>query len=396
MRRFAICALVLGSGLAAAAKIGPAGVHGAPPSGNRAWAECDRNRPNPPMVVAREGEVPSDAFVVIGKDEALTRERIRRADGKPLGWTFRDGVFQMTRKGGGSGYLKGEWADFQMHVEWKTPKGFENRWAGGNSGVVIHPGRRYEIQILDSSRTDGKDGPGHMPDYADGQAGAVYGQTPPLVNPSRPPDAWQTYDIIFHAALWEKGRLVHPATVSVIYNGVLVQDNWEMWERTPPPSNDKRAGGIYLQDHGYDVAFRNLWIRELKPRWANTTHGGPYAKPEDVKALREKTAAQLFAEMPADGEPSAQRVDQALEILCYSQAPKYREVVEREERRYLEALAKMDGKALDRQSYGIRRLKKVYDQLIGKDRLVAPDNPMARKCDELIKARNFTGHVYWW
>ena len=396
MKHICISVCVAGAMLSASAKLGPAGVHGAPPIGNRSWAECDRNRPNPPVIRSVEGEAPSDAFVVVGKDEALTRSRITQANGKPLGWEFCDGVFKIVRKAGGNGYIKGEWADFQMHIEWKTPKGFEKTWAAGNSGVVIHPGRRYEIQIIDSSRTDGKDGLGHMADYADGQAGAVYGQTCPLVNPARLPDEWQTYDIIFHAGLWNKGVLVHPATVTVIYNGAVVQDNWEMWERTPPPANDKRSGGIYLQDHGYDVAFRNVWIRELQPRWANTTHLGPYTVEADVKAQREKTAALLFSEMSPDGAPSAQRVDQALEIYCYSQAPKYRKLVETEENRYLEALSKMDGKTLDSQSYGIRRLNRVYGQLIDKSKILEPGNRMAAKCAELIKARNFMGYVFWW
>jgi len=388
-----LCVTVMA--LTAVAKLGPAGVHGEPPDDTRAWAECDRNRPNPPKITAVDGKPPSDAFVIVGMNRERTLSNFTHSDGSPLRWDFKDGVLQINRKGP-CGYVKGEWADFQLHVEWMTPKGCEKQKWGGNSGVVIHPGRRYEIQIIDSSRCDGSLGDANpAPDYADGQAGAVYGQTPPLVNPARLPGEWQTYDIIFHAALWEKGVLIHPATVSVIYNGVLVQDNWELRERVPPPKDDKRSGRIYFQNHGYDVSFRNVWLRELKPRWENDTHGGPYVKPDKVRDLREKTAAELFAEYDPSAAPSAELVNQTLEIICYSRDARYLKAVDREEKRYLAALEKMDRTMLDAQRAGLLRLKLVYGGLVGW-KIIEDGRPLQRKCEELIKKYDYKGTTYWW
>ena len=371
-------------------RLGP-GVHGTPPDARRAWAEGDRNRPNPPKIEAREGLPPSDAIVLVGRDRAEIDRNLSGPGNRPLAWTFSDGVLTVTK---GDACTRGEWADFQLHVEWKTPPGCEKKKWGGNSGVVIHPGRRYEIQILDSSRCDPAKSPNPAPDYADGQAGAVYGQNPPMVNPARVPGEWQTFDITFHAAKWKNGQLVHPGTVSVLYNGVLVQDHWEMWERVPPPAGDKRSGKIYLQNHGYAVAFRNVWLRELPPPWANTTHGGPYVVEAEVVALREKTAVKLFAAAKEEVPPSAQRVEQMLEIVCYSSKPEYRAALEKEEHRYLEALSGMNAGSLAKQSYGVRRLKKVYDELVDK-KVLESGRPLQLKCEELIKSQKFTGHVYW-
>lgn len=373
-------------------KLGPPGVHGGPPDSRRAWAEGDRNRPNPPKIEVKDGCPPSDAVVLVGRSRDVVDKGLSGPGGAPLAWEFKDGVLTITKA---DAYTRGEWADFQLHVEWMTPPGCEKKKWGGNSGVVIHPGRRYEIQILDSSRCDPSKSPNPAPDYADGQAGAVYGQNPPMVNPARAPGEWQMFDIVFHAAKWEKGRLVHPATVSVMYNGVVVQDRWEMTERVPPPQGDKRFGKICFQNHGYAVSFRNVWLRELPPPWANTTHGGPYVVEADVMALREKTAAQLLVEAGEDAPPSAQRVDQMLEIVCYSRKQVYMAALEKEERRYLELLAKMDAATLAKQSYGVRRLKKVYDELVLK-KVLEPGRPLQMKCEELIKTQKFTGHLYWW
>ncbi|HYM07775.1 MAG TPA: DUF1080 domain-containing protein, partial [Terriglobales bacterium] len=119
----------------------------------------------------------------------------------------------------------------------------------------------YEIQVLDSYQAK---------TYTDGQAGAVYGQYPPLVNAMRPPGQWQMYDIIFHApAFLPNGVLRHPAHVTVLHNGVLVQDNVALSGPTgnkvrPPYFAGVVTGPLLLQDHRHAVRYRNIWIRELK------------------------------------------------------------------------------------------------------------------------------------
>ena len=128
----------------------------------------------------------------------------------------------------------------------------------GNSGVFLM--NQYEIQVLDSYENK---------TYADGQAAAVYGQYPPLVNASRPPGTWQVYTIVFHGPRFDSaGKLLKPARATVFHNGVLVQDNVELTGPTahgsrPPYKAGPDKGPVGLQDHGRPVRFRNIWIREL-------------------------------------------------------------------------------------------------------------------------------------
>ena len=120
---------------------------------------------------------------------------------------------------------------------------------------------KYELQVLDSYANQ---------TYADGQAGALYGQFPPLVNASRPPGAWQSYDIVFHGPRFDSsGRLLRPATMTVLHNGVLVQDDVTLTGPTghyarPPYEAHPEKLPILLQDHSHPVRFRNIWLRELR------------------------------------------------------------------------------------------------------------------------------------
>jgi len=121
----------------------------------------------------------------------------------------------------------------------------------------------YELQVLDSYRADS---------YTDGQAGAIYGQYPPLANASRPPGEWQNYDIAFRRPRFdEDGKLLEPARVTLLHNGILIQNNEELWGRTnwlesSPYEADADRGPIQLQDHGHRVRFRNIWVRDLPER----------------------------------------------------------------------------------------------------------------------------------
>jgi Domain of Unknown Function (DUF1080) len=149
--------------------------------------------------------------------------------------------------------------DCQLHVEFAEPVPATGESQDrGNSGVFLQG--LYEIQVLDSY---------HSKTYADGQAAAVYGQYPPLVNAARPPGQWQTYDIVFHAPRFDaNGDVLHPARVTVLHNGVLVQDNVELTGPTahgerPPYKKTPENLPLQLQDHHNPVRFRNIWIRQL-------------------------------------------------------------------------------------------------------------------------------------
>jgi hypothetical protein len=160
-----------------------------------------------------------------------------------------------------SGYIqtKEKFSDAQVHVEWMEPKGTPGRSQGrGNSGVFLQG--QYEIQVLDNYQSE---------TYADGMAGSIYGQYPPLVNACRPQGAWQVYDIIFHAPKMESGKVTKPARITAFLNGVLVQDETNVLGPTGHkilatyPDNLPNKGPLQLQDHANPIRFRNIWVREL-------------------------------------------------------------------------------------------------------------------------------------
>ncbi|MDE2136771.1 MAG: DUF1080 domain-containing protein [Gammaproteobacteria bacterium] len=222
----------------------------------------DRDRPQPRVVdpgtastQSAPGRPPADAVVLFaGKDLAQWQHQ----DGSASKWKVGNGFFEVVP---GSGYLytRAAFGDCQLHVEFAEPdppKGEDqNR---GNSGVFLQG--LYEVQVLDSYKS---------PTYPDGQASAVYGQFPPLVNASRPPGLWQTYDIVFHGPRFDAaGHLTRPARMTVLHNGVLVQDDVELTGPTghhqrPPYTAGPAQLPLALQDHGDPVRYRNLWIRAL-------------------------------------------------------------------------------------------------------------------------------------
>ena len=164
--------------------------------------------------------------------------------------------------GSGSIETVDSFGDLQLHIEWASPSEVTGVSQGrGNSGVFLMG--RYEIQILDSYENRS---------YADGQAAAMYGQYPPLVNPCRPNGQWNAYDIIFTAPRFaEDGSLVAPATATVIFNGVVVQNHSAFMGLTSHGSKAKYSkhdtvGRIKLQDHGDPIRFANIWVRPLPDR----------------------------------------------------------------------------------------------------------------------------------
>jgi len=226
------------------------------------WHVHDAKRPQPVKVTsgtcstqAGAGLPPSDAEVLFnGKDLS----QWKNAKGEPAAWTVRDGYMEVAPKTGDI-YTREEFGDIQLHVEWRTPAPLKpgNVWQG-NSGVFIFG--VFELQVFESSRNL---------IYADGGAGAIYGQYPPLVNPSRDPGEWQTYDIIFNPAQFKDGKLETPAYTTVFQNGVVIQNHTALMGETghrifPHYTDRGPKGPVRLQDHGDLVSYRNIWVRELK------------------------------------------------------------------------------------------------------------------------------------
>jgi len=210
------------------------------------------DRPLPPRVVVPPSECvskpPSDAVVLFdGTDLDAFAENE---------WTVEDGTMVA---GAGDIETKQAFGDCQIHLEWRAPNPPTGEVGNmGNSGVYLM--KHYEIQIYDSYSSC---------IYADGSAAAVYGQTPPLVNATRKPGEWQTYDIVFKAPVFEGDTLASHGTVTMFHNGVLVHDNTVILGTTGHrtlPGKVVHASRLplLLQGHGSPVAFRNVWIRDLE------------------------------------------------------------------------------------------------------------------------------------
>ena len=199
---------------------------------------------------------PSDAIVLFdGKSLSKWRST---CDGGEAKWQVRDGYMEVVPKTGDIA-TKEEFGDCQLHVEWASPSVVKGEGQErGNSGVFLM--ERYEVQVLDSYNNS---------TYYHGQAGSVYKQYAPLVNASRKPGEWQTYDILFKAPEFdEQGKVTSRARITVLHNGVLIQNNVEIYGNT---WHDRPAlyiahgpkGSLKLQDHGDLVRYRNIWIRQL-------------------------------------------------------------------------------------------------------------------------------------
>jgi hypothetical protein len=271
MIQFSSCILVLGMLLVFGSqgdekKSGPIGYQDTPMLPGGKWHVHDSARPQPDEITpgascTREtpDKPPSDAIVLF---DGGSLAEWRTADGRDPKWIVKDGFMQIPPEGtpdGGSIYTRESFGDCQLHIEWATPDppvgDIMNR---GNSGVYFFG--LYELQIFDSY---------HGGIYADGQAAAIYGQYPPLVNASRPPGQWQVFDVLFTAPRFEEEKLQAPAFMTVLHNGVAVQDHAALLGPTahraaPPYKAHGAKGPVMLQAHGNPVRFRNIWIRPLK------------------------------------------------------------------------------------------------------------------------------------
>lgn len=207
----------------------------------------------PPIVTpgAENHLPPSDAIVLFDGKDASKWDNAKD-------WKVDGGMLIVGR---GAITSKDKFGDCQVHIEWSAPTPPKGSGQGrGNSGLFLMG--IYEIQILDSYDN---------PTYFDGQAGAIYKQTPPLANAMRKPGEWNTYDIFWTAPRFkEDGSLKSPAFITAVHNGVLVLNHFELLGDTPfnqPPQYRKHSetGPITLQDHGDPVRFRNIWVRPIVP-----------------------------------------------------------------------------------------------------------------------------------
>ena len=223
------------------------------------WRVHDADRPHPETVTAGDvpGAPPSDAIVLFDG----TSLDAWQPQATP--WIVRDGAVVSTPRSEGEGenalVSKESFGDVQLHLEFRSPNPPESSSQDrGNSGIWFM--QRYEIQIL-----DGYDNP----TYADGTVGAIYGWKPPLVNASRPPGEWQSYDIVFERPRFgPDGKLLRPAYITAFLNGVLVQNRqpWlgpTVWRQVGKYEPHGDAAPIQLQDHNSPVSFRNIWVRRL-------------------------------------------------------------------------------------------------------------------------------------
>ena len=220
------------------------------------WDVHDLSRPRPAVVTpANQAHgAPSDAIVLFDGEDLSQWESV---GGRPAQWKVKSNYFETVPETGAIS-TKQAFGDCQLHIEWATPVKVEGKsQERGNSGVFLMG--KYELQVLDSYEND---------TYPDGQAGAIYGQKPPMVNASRGPGQWQSYDIIFRRPIFKGDKLVRPATITVLQNGVLIQDHWEIKGATHhrvraryKPHPDKLP--LSLQDHDNPMRYRNIWIRKL-------------------------------------------------------------------------------------------------------------------------------------
>jgi hypothetical protein len=236
----------------------PTGYTDTPPiSSTDKWKVHDDDRPRPAAVAPGKtvGAAPADAIVIF---DGTSTDKFVGRNGAPCPWKIENGELIVK---GGDIWTKESFASCQLHIEWKSDPGTEGRsQKKGNAGVFFMD--KYEIQMLDCDNNL---------TYADGMAGGVYGQTPPLVNAVRKAGEWQTYDIIFTAPKLENGKAVEPAYITVIVNGIVVQNHTKILG----PTQHRRAtswDGTFaekapfrLQDHVNSIPnrMRNIWVRPL-------------------------------------------------------------------------------------------------------------------------------------
>ncbi len=203
---------------------------------------------------ALAGEAPSDALILF---DGKNLSQWSAPNGTDAKWDIKDGAMTVV-KGTGEIKTKQLFGDVQLHIEWRTPAQAEGQGQDrGNSGIFLQD--RYELQVLDSYENQ---------TYSNGMAGSIYKQSIPLVNACRKPGEWQSYDVFYTAPRFsDNGRTITPAYMTVMQNGVLIQNHTQVLGTTEnkglPVYQSHGKAPLKLQDHGNPVSYRNIWIREL-------------------------------------------------------------------------------------------------------------------------------------
>lgn len=223
--------------------------------------ETELYKPVPPTVTpSPKNRPPSDAIVLFNNNSLNEWVSVENPE-QPADWIINaDSSFTVKNKAGDI-RTKGEYGNIQLHLEWKSPSDVQGEnQSRANSGVFLQG--RYEVQILDNNNND---------TYVNGQVASIYKQHIPLAKASVPSGEWNTYDIIYRAPEFNKsGQKINSATITVLHNGILVQNHVEIKGTTPyigwPKNEAHGKAPIILQDHGDNsrVSFRNIWVRELK------------------------------------------------------------------------------------------------------------------------------------
>ena len=250
---FAVCTLFLSPALAGNQLVVPKNEnesYGYTDTPKQPWSEYlvhDAKRPIPKKV----NPTPPTYFAEAPKDAIVLFDGTNTDAWKPTQWKLANGVIECTT---GPFETKDNFKSFQLHLEWLSPANFEGPWGNqGNNGLSLLGA--YEIQIFDSFKVN---------NYPDGACGAVYGQTPPLVNACTPAGNWQTYDVFFTPAKFDGDKQIAPPRVTVVQNGIMIQNNTEIYGSTSHgklPGPNPKEGPIRLSGHGCPVQFRNIWIR---------------------------------------------------------------------------------------------------------------------------------------
>ena len=361
-----------------AANVTHARLYGDPPTDNNPWQVHDESREQPKVVVPgnEPGAPPADAIVLFNGKDISQWEADKPEKNVPSKWRIVDGALESVKK---AGYIRTKQAfgDCQLHVEWATPSHVMGSGQGrGNSGVFLMG--KYEVQVLDCYQNQ---------TYPDGQAGSVYGQNPPMVNVSRAPGKWQTYDIIFRQPRMKDGKLVRPGYMTVIQNGVVVQDNWQLEGPTKHKARTKLAAHpdkspLKLQDHGNPVRYRNIWIRELPERSIGGLQG-IFADPATVKAKRADSAAKL-RKTASTMKNDIEKLQVLMNSLAYEKDPETVKSVDSILTRYLTPLKDGDKKKAQGQKNAVMALRNSIKYLV-KHKILPQDFAPKKLIEEVIR-----------